>query len=145
MLAPLLPDIPSYGAVEAQRHRNLGKQLRRSSLTFVLDFYHSLCLQRQAHKLRVAPFLGAEYLDLTDVSKLPKVTQKTIYSWGSGNPFSNSRLMVGCCSRELRSMRYCSIDAFRGGMMRCYFIGICLGLICSLILLCSFMLNYYSY
>lgn len=41
-----------------------------------------LCLQRQAHKLRVAPLLGAEYLDLTDVSKLPKVEQKTIYSWG---------------------------------------------------------------
>ena len=44
MLVPLQPDMPSYGAVEAQRRKNLGKLLRRSSLTFVLDFYHSLYL-----------------------------------------------------------------------------------------------------
>lgn len=73
MLVPLQPDIPSYGAVEAQRHKNLGKLLRRSSLTFVLYFYHLLYLRRQAHKLRLHSLLGAEYLDLTDVLELLKV------------------------------------------------------------------------
>lgn len=39
-----------------------------------------LCLQRQAHKLRVAPLLRAEYLDIIDVLGLLKVEQKIIYS-----------------------------------------------------------------
>ena len=72
MLVSLQPDIPSYGAVEAQRHKNLGKLLRRSSLTFVLDFYHLLYLRRQAYKLRLHSLLGAEYLDLIDVLELFK-------------------------------------------------------------------------
>ena len=50
MLVPLRPDIPSYGAVEAQRHKNRGKVLRRSSLTFVLAFNHSLYLALLSRK-----------------------------------------------------------------------------------------------
>lgn len=50
MLVPLQPDIPSYGAVEAQRHKNLGKMLRRSSLTFVPDFNHLLYLALLSRK-----------------------------------------------------------------------------------------------
>lgn len=76
-----------------------------------------LCLQRQAPKLRVAPLLGAEYLDLTDVLRLPKVEQKTIYSWGLWKSLPQLKI-DGCYYRELRSMRYCSIDACQGGMMR---------------------------
>ena len=50
MLVPLQPDIPSYGAVEAQRYKNPGKLLHRSSLTFGLDFYHSLYLALLSRK-----------------------------------------------------------------------------------------------
>ena len=38
-----------------------------------------LYLRRQAHKLRVHPLFGAEYLNIIAVLELLKVEQKTIY------------------------------------------------------------------
>ena len=39
----------------------------------------SIYLRRQAHKLRVHPLFGADYLDIIAVLELLKVEQKTIY------------------------------------------------------------------